>query len=76
MQVIPIEREIPGKHESLTYEKVSSHIENGKSFLLNDCICKKGKALLDHRCEKPMEVCLAIAPIPGVFDNPRSGRVV
>lgn len=76
MQVIPIEREIPGKHESLTYEKVSSLIENGQSFLLNDCICKKGKALLDHRCEKPMEVCLAIAPVPGAFDSPRSGHVI
>jgi electron transport complex protein RnfB len=76
MQVIPIERQIPAKHESLTYERVSSIIENGKSFLLNECICKKEKELLDHKCEKPMEVCLVIAPVQGVFENPRYGRSI
>ena len=53
MQVIPIEKEIPVTQEALTYEKVSSIIENGKSFLLNECICKKEKKLLGHPCEAP-----------------------
>jgi electron transport complex protein RnfB len=76
MQVIPIEREIAAKQEALTYEKVSSIIDQGKSFLLMDCICKKGRALLDRRCEKPMEVCMGIAPVPGVFDIPRVGHAI
>lgn len=77
MQVIPIEEEIPAKHEALTYEKVSSVIENGQSFMVMECICKKEQGLLDNRCEKPLEVCLAIAPVPGVFDNnPLGGRVI
>jgi len=46
MQVIPIEREIPARHEALTYQKVSSIVENGQSFLVNDCICKKEQGLL------------------------------
>jgi len=74
MQVIPIEKEIQASHETLTYEKVSSIIENGQSFLLNECICKKEQGLLDNPCDRPLEVCLAIAPVPGVFDNPRIGR--
>ena len=41
MQVVPIEKEIPIKQEALPYQRVSSIIENGKSFLLNECICKK-----------------------------------
>lgn len=76
MQVIPIEKEIPAKHEALTYQKVSTIVENGQSFLLNECICKKEKGLLENPCEKPLEVCLAIAPIPGHFDNPRYGRSI
>ena len=76
MQVIPVEQEIPVKHEALTYERVSSIIENGKSFLLNECICKKEKGLLGHPCEKPLEVCLAIAPIPGIFDKSPIGRLI
>ena len=77
MKVIPIEREIPAKHESLTYEKVSSIIENGQSFMVMECICKKEQGLLDNPCEKPTEVCMAIAPLPGVFDNNfMEGRVI
>ncbi|HYQ59933.1 MAG TPA: hypothetical protein VEP29_02705, partial [Desulfatiglandales bacterium] len=57
MRVVPIEREIPAKHEALNYEKVSSIIENGLSFQLMDCICKKEKSLLDKRCKKPMDIC-------------------
>jgi len=76
MQVIPIEREIPAKHEALTYEKVSAIVERGQSFLVNDCICKKEQDLLENRCDKPMEVCLAIAPVPDVFGEAKTGRAI
>jgi Na+-translocating ferredoxin:NAD+ oxidoreductase subunit B len=76
MQVIPIEREISAKQEALSYEKVSSIIETGQSFLVMDCICKKEHGLLDKPCKKPTEVCMAIAPIPGIFEKPRVGRAI
>jgi ferredoxin len=41
-----------------------------------DCVCKKEQALLDNRCDKPMEVCLGIAPVPNAFENPNSGRAI
>jgi len=76
MQVLPIEEEISVQQEALPYEKVSTLIERGQSFLANDCICKKEKELLGEPCDRPMQVCLAIAPIPGVFDNSLRGRVL
>jgi len=76
MQVVPIEKEIAINQEALPYQKASSIIENGKSFLLNECICKKEKQLLGHPCAKPLEVCLAIAPVPGIFDKSPIGRVI
>jgi NAD-dependent dihydropyrimidine dehydrogenase PreA subunit len=76
MQVLPIEEKISDREEALPYEKVSSMIENGQSFLVNDCICKKQKGLLGIPCERPVQVCLAVAPIPGVFDNAPEGRVI
>jgi len=76
MRVIPIEREIPARHEALHYEKVSSIIENGQSFMLMDCICKKEQGLLDRRCGKPMDICMGIAPLPGIFDHSKMGRVI
>ena len=77
MQVIPIEKEIPAKQEALPYEQVSSIIEAGQSFAVNQCICKKEQGLLDKACKKPQEVCLAVAPVPGVFENhPWGGRII
>jgi len=76
MQTLPIEEEIPSEQVALPYERVSSLIENGQSFLLNECVCKKEHSLLGKECDRPLEVCLAIAPLPGVFDNPRHGRLI
>ena len=76
MQVLPIEEKILTKEDALPYEKVSSIIENGQSFLVNDCICKKEQGLLGKPCDRPVQVCLAIAPIPGIFDNSPTGRVI
>lgn len=76
MQVVPVEREIQASHEALTYEKVSSIIETGRSFMLNECICKKEQGLLDHPCEKPLHVCMGIAPVPGVFKETKVGRPI
>ena len=69
MQVIPIEKEIPNKQQALSYEQASTIIENSQSFAVSDCVCKKEKRLLDHGCDKPLEICTAYAPIPGVFEN-------
>lgn len=74
MQVIPIESEIQATHEALPYEKVSSIIENGKSFMVQECICKKEQGLIENPCNRPLEVCMGIAPIEGVFDNIQYGR--
>jgi NAD-dependent dihydropyrimidine dehydrogenase PreA subunit len=76
MHVLPIEETISSDQEALPYEKVSALIEKSQSFLVNECICKKEHALLDKPCEKPLEVCLAMAPVPGVFDKSPIGRVI
>lgn len=74
MQVVPIEKEIQAAHEALPYEKVSAIIESGKSFMVQECICKKEQGLLDNPCSRPLEVCMAIAPIEGAFDKYEHGR--
>ncbi len=76
MQTLPVEEEIAVEQEALPYERVSTLIENGQSFLVNPCICKKEKGLLDSPCDRPLEVCLAIAPVPGVFEDSPTGRVI
>lgn len=76
MQVIPVEKEIPDKQQALSYEQVSTIIENSQSFAVFDCICKKEKRLLDNGCDKPLEICTGYAPIPGVFDDSDHQRAI
>jgi len=76
MQVIPIESEIKDKHNVLPYERVSNIVENSQSFMYMDCICKKEKGLLGQPCSKPVQVCMAFAPIPGIFDNHPFGKAM
>ncbi len=76
MQVVPVEKEIRAAHEAIPSQQVSNIIEKGQSFAVADCICKKEKHMLDKGCEKPLEVCMGIAPVPGVFDNYHWGRAI
>ena len=76
MTVVPIEEKIPAEHVALPYESVSAIIEKGLSFAVAQCICKQEKNLLGKGCEKPQEICLAIAPVPGVFENHFWGRPI
>ena len=68
-QIIPIEKEIPNTQEALHYEQVSKIIENSKSFMVQECICKKEKRMIGEGCDKPLHVCMAFAPVEGIFDN-------
>lgn len=78
MQVIPIEKEIENNQATLPYEQVSTIIENGQSFAVNECICRKEKLLLDNPFDKPLEVCMAIAPVPDYFEagTPWGGKAI
>jgi electron transport complex protein RnfB len=76
MRVIPVEEEISERKETLPFDRVSAIIEKGESFAVSDCICRKEQHLLGKGCDKPLEACLAIAPVPGVFDDYHWGRSI
>ena len=76
MRVVPVEKEISGQQEVISYEKISDLIEQNQSFLVNDCICKKERELLGHPCDRPVQVCLAMAPVPNVFKKYPTGREI
>jgi Fe-S-cluster-containing hydrogenase component 2 len=76
MRTIPIEEKLTDSQEALSYDRVSAIIENGRDFAVNDCICKKEQRMMDRGCDKPLEVCLAVAPVAGVFDDHPWGRKI
>jgi ferredoxin len=76
MQVLPVEEDIKSIQTALPWERVSSIIEHGQSFRVMDCICKKKNELLGNPCDRTVRVCMAIAPVPGVFEDDEQGRVI
>jgi len=76
MQVVPVEKDISSRHEAVSYELVSSIIESGQSFGVAECVCNKEKRLLESGCDKPREICMGIAAVPGVFDKSHWGRTI
>jgi Fe-S-cluster-containing hydrogenase component 2 len=76
MQIIPVEKEISARHQAMSYELVSSIIENSQDFSVNECVCKKESRIMGKACERPLHVCLAIAPVPGVFERLGWGRPI
>lgn len=67
--IIPVEKEIQIEQEALPYEKVSNLVENSQAFAIMTCICKKEKRLTDKPCDRSESVCMAFAPVPGIFDG-------
>jgi Na+-translocating ferredoxin:NAD+ oxidoreductase subunit B len=76
MHIVPVEKKIPAIQQAMPYEQVSRIIESSLSFAVCDCICKKQKHLLRHGCNKPLEVCMAFAPVPELFTNIDHYRVL
>ena len=76
MRTIPIEQDVTPSQQTLSYDRVSGIIEAGQSFAVNDCVCKKEERILGGGCDFPLEVCIAIAPIPGIFENQPWGRPI
>ena len=74
MKVIPVGINLSSSTVIEPYESVARLIEGARSWGVNDCICKKSRAIEGHRCDKPMEVCLAFAPIERAFDNSNGMR--
>jgi Na+-translocating ferredoxin:NAD+ oxidoreductase subunit B len=76
MQVIPIEDKIPVKHQAFTYQQVSSIIDKGLLFRVNECICKKEQGMLGKPCKKPVEVCLAVMTEPDTIPIVDWGKTI
>ncbi len=61
-RVVPVNASIEARGEVLIYEDVKKMMVDAKSFHVNECICRKERALMGHPCDDPLEVCLSFSP--------------
>ena len=51
-------------------------VENAKAWGVQDCLCRKQKALIGDPCDHPLDVCMSFSQTPGVFDHAPSIRAL
>jgi len=76
-RVIPINAKIDAQLQVHLYEDLHRIIDQSKSFKVQDCICRKERALQGHACKHKLESCLSISPEEGAFDYFHlAGRII
>lgn len=76
-RVIPVNKSVDAKLEILPYEDLRKIISQSRSFMINECICRKEKALEGQPCHHTKETCMAFTREESAFDDFRyAGRVI
>ena len=76
-RVIPVNKSVDAKLEILPYEDLRQIISESHSFMINECICRKEKALEGQPCQHTKETCMAFTREESAYDDFRySGRVI
>ncbi|HSJ58642.1 MAG TPA: 4Fe-4S binding protein [Anaerolineae bacterium] len=75
-RVIPVQEAIPAGVEIYPYEQASALLEQAQAWGVRECICRLQQKLIGKGCDRPLESCLAFAPVPGAFDNSDVTRAI
>jgi electron transport complex protein RnfB len=75
-RVLPVNETIKAGIEVRPFESTAYLVENAKAWGVQDCICRKQKALINDPCEHPIENCMVFSPRPGSFDNHQTVRAL
>lgn len=68
-RVIPVQQAVRSDVEVRPYESAAELVAACRAWGVVDCICRKQKALIGEPCGHPLDVCLAMSPLPGAFDH-------
>lgn len=68
-RVVPVNTTINADLQVHRYEDMRRVIEEAKSFRVQECICRKERALEGHPCEHTLENCLGFSNEENAFDN-------
>ncbi len=68
-RVIPVNDSVRVDLEIAPYMSVTAIVDRAKAWGVQDCICRKEKALLGQACKHPIDICMVFAPVEGAFNN-------
>lgn len=73
-RVVPVNETIRNTMEVRPFESAAEIVHAMQSWGVQDCICRKQKALIGQACEHPVDVCMVMAPRQDAFDGHPSIR--
>ena len=68
-RVIPVNETIRNTMEIRPFESAAEIVDAMQSWGVQDCICRKQKALIGQACEHPIDICMVFHPVPNAFDQ-------
>lgn len=68
-RVIPVDETIRNPMEVRPFESAAEIVNAMQSWGVQDCICRKQKALIGEGCDHPIDVCMVFHPRPNAFDT-------
>jgi len=68
-RVIPVNETIRNTMEVRPFESAAEIVNRMQSWGVQDCICRKQKALIGEACEHPVDTCMVLNPRPNAFDG-------
>jgi len=68
-RVIPVDETVKIGMEVRPFESATDIVNNANAWGVQDCICRKQKALINDPCDHPMDNCMVFSQRPGAFEN-------
>ncbi len=68
-RVVPVGRSIRSTIEVRPYETAADLVDAAQAWAVQDCICRKQKALIGDPCGHPVDICMVMSSRPGAFDG-------
>jgi ferredoxin len=75
-RVIPVAESVRVDMSIQPYESVADILAAAQAWGVQDCICRKQKALIGEPCEHPVDVCMVMSHKPGAFDQSTTVRAL
>lgn len=76
MRTVPVNREIAAQWPIAPYDDVMRTIDEQKTIMVADCICRKGKRMIGEGCDKPLEACFLFGSQADYYVDNGMGRYV
>jgi ferredoxin len=68
-RVIPVNETVRNPMEVRPFESAAEIVNAMRSWGVQDCICRKQKALIGEGCDHPIDICMVFHPRPNAFEN-------